>query len=202
MTRALGKLLRMWVLLHTKHRGVQCGIGTYIGPRVHMRTGEVALGAYTFIGAECWLASRVKIGNFVMLAPRVAVVGGDHRINRVGRPSIFAGRDVNRPVVIGDDVWIGYGVHVMHGVTIGEGAVVSAGAVVTKDVAPYSIVAGTPAQTIRMRFTPSEIERHATALQKRREALSQGANLQDRLLQFVYERQKESEDADPRAKKD
>ena len=54
-------------------------------------------------------------------------------------------------VIIGDRVWIGYGALVMPGITIGEGAVVAAGAVVTKDVEPFTIVAGVPAKPIGQR---------------------------------------------------
>lgn len=60
--------------------------------------------------------------------------------------------DNNGDIVIGNDVWIGYEAVIMQGVTIGDGAIVGARAVVTKDVAPYSIVAGVPAKIIRMRF--------------------------------------------------
>ena len=58
----------------------------------------------------------------------------------------------NKPVVIGNDIWIGAGSIILPGVTIGNGAVVAAGAVVTKDVEPYAIVGGVPAKTIRYRF--------------------------------------------------
>ncbi|MCH9757026.1 MAG: CatB-related O-acetyltransferase [Gammaproteobacteria bacterium] len=57
--------------------------------------------------------------------------------------------------VIGDDVWIGHQALIMPGVTIGPGAIIGAGSVVTKDVAPYTIVAGNPAKMIRQRFDES-----------------------------------------------
>ncbi len=54
--------------------------------------------------------------------------------------------------VVGNDVWIGHGATIMPGVTIGNGAIIATAAVVTKDVAPYTIVGGNPAQVIRRRF--------------------------------------------------
>ena len=64
-----------------------------------------------------------------------------------------------RRIIIGNDVWIGYGVIINRGVTIGDGAVIGAGSVVTKDVPPYTIVAGTPAKIIKMRFDESQIDK-------------------------------------------
>ena len=57
------------------------------------------------------------------------------------------------PVRIGNDVWIGSDAYIGPGITIGDGAVVGARAVVTRDVQPYEIVAGVPAQRIRLRFS-------------------------------------------------
>ncbi len=54
-------------------------------------------------------------------------------------------------MTIGDRVWIAYRAVILPGVTIGEGAVVAAGAVVSRDVAPYTIVAGNPAQPVGTR---------------------------------------------------
>jgi len=59
----------------------------------------------------------------------------------------------SRDTVIGHDVWIGHNATIMPGVTIGSGAIIASGAVVTKDVAPYTIVGGNPAQVIRQRFS-------------------------------------------------
>lgn len=130
-----------------------------------MRKGALTLGSGCFIGPECWIASTARLGNFVMLAARVAIVGGDHRMDRAGTPMIHSPRDENRPVVIGDDVWVGYGVIILHGVRIGEGSVIGAGSVVTSDVPEYSVMAGVPARFIRRRFSTEVQETsHRTAL--------------------------------------
>lgn len=61
--------------------------------------------------------------------------------------------------IIGNDVWIGAEVMVMPGITIGDGAIIGSRALVTKDVAPYTVVAGNPAKEIRKRFAPTAIDR-------------------------------------------
>jgi acetyltransferase-like isoleucine patch superfamily enzyme len=60
-------------------------------------------------------------------------------------------------VRLGNDVWIGNNVMIYDGVTIGDGAIVAAGAIVTKDVPPYSIVAGVPSKILKYRFTKDQI---------------------------------------------
>ncbi len=63
------------------------------------------------------------------------------------------------PVIIGNDVWIGANVVIMNGVTIGHGAIIGATSVVTKDVPPYTIVAGSPARVIKSRFEDHIVQR-------------------------------------------
>ncbi|ESQ90412.1 CatB-related O-acetyltransferase [Asticcacaulis benevestitus] len=58
-----------------------------------------------------------------------------------------------RDTEVGHDVWIGHNATIMPGVTIGSGAIIASGAVVTKDVTPYTIMGGNPAQVIRQRFS-------------------------------------------------
>ncbi len=71
----------------------------------------------------------------------------------------FMAHRASRRTVIGPDTWLGHGVIVKPEVTIGAGAIVASGAVVTKDVAPYMIVAGVPAQPLRARFAPAIADR-------------------------------------------
>jgi acetyltransferase-like isoleucine patch superfamily enzyme len=162
------KRFRMFLLLTFKYRLIKCGKGTYFGPSLLIMPKCVSIGHNSFIGPQCWLQSKVNIGNFVMLAGRVAVIGGDHRFDVVGVPMRFTGRDRMEELltVIEDDVWIGHGCIIIAGVRIGRGAVVAAGAVVTKDVPPYAIVGGVPAKLIRYRFTPEQQKLHNEVLDR------------------------------------
>lgn len=121
---------------------------------------DVRIAEHVYVGNGCVIGKNVSIGRYTMLAPRVAIVGADHRIDVPGVPMIFAGRPEQKPTTIGVDAWIGAGAVVMQGVSIGRGAVVGANAVVTKDVPPYEIWAGIPARKIRDRFS-SEAQRQA-----------------------------------------
>ena len=73
-------------------------------------------------------------------------------------PTFFAARAARR-TTLGADCWIGHGAIIKPEVTVGIGAIVASGAVVTRDVAPFAIMAGVPAQPIRSRFSPAVIDR-------------------------------------------
>lgn len=113
---------------------------------------------HTFIAMGCWIGPGVELEAYVMLGPRVAFVGADHRYDVPGMPIMFSGREELPKTVVERDAWIGYGAIILAGNRIGRGAIVAAGAVVTKDVPPYTIVAGVPARPIGQRF-PDEAER-------------------------------------------
>ena len=110
----------------------------------------------------------VEIGNFCSIARNVSVHGYLHDHQRIS--SYHVGRNIlGRPIEeelvsrgptrVGHDVWIGAGSHVMAGVEIGDGAVIGAGSVVTRDIPPYAVAVGTPAEAVRFRFSPEIIRR-------------------------------------------
>lgn len=128
---------------------------------------DLKTGKYCYMGPGCWICPNVTFGNYVMFGPEVSILGGDHVTNIPGTPIIFSGRPDTPKTVIEDDVWVGFRSQIMAGVRIGKGAVVAAGSIVTKDVEPFSIVGGVPAQFIKNRFySQSDVETHFEMLKK------------------------------------
>ncbi|MEK7477472.1 MAG: CatB-related O-acetyltransferase [Candidatus Coatesbacteria bacterium] len=138
----------------------------YMGGKSSISRDLVA-GPFSFIGNGCTIGPKVRLGAYSMLGPGVLITGMDHRYDLPGTPMIFSGRPALVETVIEEDVWIGARAILMAGVRIGRGAIVGAGSIVTRDVEPYSIVAGVPAKEIRKRFAkPEEIEAHNAMLSK------------------------------------
>jgi len=152
---------RFWmILLRPAFR--KCGKHVLFDPADHFTFQNVELGDYVAIGkGATFLAteSRIILGNKVMLGPNVTIIGGNHNTSVVGKYmyDVLEKRSCDdEDVVIEDDVWVGSNAIILKGVTIRRGAIVAAGALVTKDVPPYSIVAGVPARVIKLRFDSLE----------------------------------------------
>ena len=108
---------------------------------------NVSIGEMSSIGSGAWVYAldKIMIGKNVCIGEDVRLITGSHDVTS---PHFNL---VTRPITINDNVWIATGAIVLPGVTIGEGAVVGAGSVVTKDVEPWSVVAGNPAKFIKKR---------------------------------------------------
>lgn len=123
---------------------------------------KLEIGNYFYIGRDSFIETDCVIGDYVIFANKVGVVGRyDHNYQEIGRPirvaqsirdSNYNWKGLDSITIIGNDVWIGYGAVILSGVTIGDGAIVAAGSVVTKNVNAYTIVGGNPARLIRNRF--------------------------------------------------
>lgn len=85
------------------------------------------------------------------MGPECIIYARNHAHERIDIPMIDQGFENEKPVTIEDDVWIGGRVTILPGVTVHQGAILGAGSVVTKDVPPYAIVGGNPAEIIRFR---------------------------------------------------
>lgn len=96
-------------------------------------------------GCHIAVQNQVTIGNNVRIAPYVLILDSDfHKVD-----DHFSEEGINSPIIIHDNVWIASNSTILKGVEIGEGAVVAAGSVVTKNVPPFTVVAGVPAKVIR-----------------------------------------------------
>ena len=95
-----------------------------------------------------------------MMGTDVTVITRNHRFDRIDIPMMRQGFEEEKPVYIGDDVWIGDRVIILPGVHVGNGCVIAAGSVVTKDVAPYTVVGGVPAHFIKERFSEEQLTKH------------------------------------------
>ena len=115
---------------------------------INNAVGDVTIGDHTRVGIHCTVIGPVCIGNHVNLAQGITVTALNHYFADSNRKIDEQGIST-KPVVIGDDVWIGANAVILPGVTIGRHVVVAAGAVVTKDVPDYSLVAGVPAKEIK-----------------------------------------------------
>lgn len=128
-----------------------CGDWVNIEKGVHFGDG-LAIGNGSGIGAYSNVPSSVTIGENVMIGQELLVYTNNHRMDRIDIPMKEQGWTESKPVVIGDDVWIGSRVTILPGVHIGKGSVIGAGAVVTKNVPDYEIWGGNPACFLKSRL--------------------------------------------------
>lgn len=160
--------------LHADCDIVEAEFGRFVEIGKGSRVAFSSFGDYSYCDRYADIANTT-IGKFANIASFTRIGPTDHPMDQ---PSLhhflyrsadywddaavdadFFAHRKSRRAYIGHDTWIGHGAVIRPEVTIGDGAVVAAGAVVTKDVAPYTIVAGVPAKPLRTRFAPDIAER-------------------------------------------
>jgi acetyltransferase-like isoleucine patch superfamily enzyme len=138
-------------------------------------SGQISIGNYTNIeeNVSIQCLTNIKIGSFCGIAEGTLIADNnnhptevtariEHRIRvstgGLGYLGLGNGWEMSdtAPVVIGDAVWICGNSTILKGVTIGDGAIVARGSVVTKDVEPYTVVAGNPAKKVKELLQPQE----------------------------------------------
>jgi acetyltransferase-like isoleucine patch superfamily enzyme len=142
-----------------------------IGVNTHVRGtlliynygGKIAIGNNCYVGdaSRIWSGEKITIGNDVLIAHNVNIVDTQaHELDSIERSERYVDLIKNGPwsskgnietkaITIHNKAWISFNAVILKGVTIGEGAIVAAGSVVTKDVEPYTLVAGNPAVFIK-----------------------------------------------------
>ena len=128
-----------------------CGRWVNIEKGVRFGTG-LKIGNGSGIGAYSMIPSNVTIGENVMMGQECLMFTQNHSFDRLDIPMGGQGTQAPRPIVIGNDVWIGARVIILPGVHVGDGAIIGAGAVVTKNIPSYEIWGGNPARFLKSRI--------------------------------------------------
>lgn len=138
----------------------------FVGKKVRIQRGLSIINAPN---------EKVYLGDYSGVAPNVTIVTNNHR-STVGKTQFeISGtheNDKSADVIVAEDVWIGTNSTILAGVHIGRGAIVGAGAVVTKNVPPYSVVAGVPARIIAAVFCKEDILKHESLIYPQTERLT------------------------------
>ena len=131
----------------------------------------IRAGRHTIVPDDIDCHVELEFGAFCSIASGLTIVSGQHP--GVDFPACISNfpffehlwADWYPPsrhdgrVDVGSDVWVGQGVTIMEGVVVGHGSILAAGSVVVRDVPPYSVFAGNPADVKKYRFAPDQIER-------------------------------------------
>ncbi|MBC7888322.1 MAG: acyltransferase [Ferruginibacter sp.] len=141
------------------------GRGTHIRGHLNLFKygGKITIGEDSYVGdhSRIWSGEEVKIGNHVQISHNVNIIDTSaHEFDAIERaeryidmisngPWVDQGNVQTAPVIIEDYAWISLNATILRGVTIGEGSIVAANSVVTKDVPPYTLVAGIPAKVVK-----------------------------------------------------
>jgi len=151
-----------------------CDLGPYTEVGLGTRLAHTSFGAYSYCDRYCDIANTT-VGKFANIASFVRIGATDHPLDRASLHHFmyrsasywddaaddadwFAHRQTRR-AEIGHDTWIGHNAQIKPEVTVGHGAVIASGAIVTREVAPFAIVAGIPAKSVRDRLPPAIAER-------------------------------------------
>lgn len=138
---------RLWVARSLGVTFVVPGRATLMWKAEIWSPRRLTIGEGTIVGPHVLLDARggITLGDSVNVSSYTRMMSAKHDVDDPEFAAVFA------PIVLGDRVWIGMGATILGGVHVGEGAVVAANATVTKDVEPFTVVAGTPARKVRDR---------------------------------------------------
>ncbi|OKL56492.1 hypothetical protein UA08_08242 [Talaromyces atroroseus] len=115
----------------------------YVDYGCNIRLGDRFYANFNLTILDCGL---VTIGDRVMFGPNVSIYAATHETDVQSRRENI---EYARPVVIGDDCWVGGNVVILPGVTVGKGCTIAAGAVVSRDIPDWSVAMGQPARVVK-----------------------------------------------------
>jgi putative colanic acid biosynthesis acetyltransferase WcaF len=142
------RMFHVWRRFLLRMFGAKLGVGTYAYPSVQIwAPWNLEMQDHSCLShfVDCYCVNRVVIGHHATVSQYSFLCTASHDYNRADMPLVTA------PIVIGAHAWVTADVFVGPGVTIGQGAVVAARSTVTRDVPPWTVVAGSPAKHIGQR---------------------------------------------------
>jgi maltose O-acetyltransferase len=146
----LGKLfngLRVLIL----RRIFPIGQNTKLQSGIYVGNGkDIQIGSFSRINENVKL-DNVKIGDYVMIAPGVTILGKMHNTESLSTPMVLQGEKKFEQTIISDNVWIGTNAVILPGLNIESGCIIAAGAVLTKNTQVNGVYAGIPAKLIKIR---------------------------------------------------
>ena len=145
----LGTLARSYRALCIRLIAIESGRRLGIGRKVRF-SRKLHVGTDSGIGDGAFFQGEVYIGSKVLMAPFCAFIAQNHSFADTKIPIKEQGM-TEAPIIIGDNVWLGYGVTVLAGVQIGSNSVIGAKSVVTKNIPEGSVAVGVPAKVVRKR---------------------------------------------------
>ena len=121
-----------------------------LDPALEQSIPKIRIGSYCTIlhDFQCNANLSVEVQDYVLIAPRVFVTDSDHLVDEAGERTTLSNAFRSAAVVIEHDCWLGVNSVILKGVRVGHHSAVGANAVVTRDVPPFSIVAGVPAKVV------------------------------------------------------
>lgn len=129
-----------------------CGRSPRVNTRAHVGSGRrVSMGNNCNLSPGLRVIGDLTLGNDVMMGPEAVFISYNHETKDFTIPMRAQGATESRPIIVGNDVWIGMRAMIMPGVRIGDHAIIAAGSIVTKDVPEWAIVGGNPAKIIKYR---------------------------------------------------
>ncbi len=128
--------------------GKRTQIGSFT--KIKASDGKLSIGTNCFVGNNCFItadSAGVRIGDFVMIAASVSIIGNNYRYDDLATP-VCMQEKTSKGIVIGDDVWIGAGCVILDGSEIGSHCIVAPNSVVSDEIPSNSIVQGNPAVVV------------------------------------------------------
>lgn len=154
--RAIHKIYRFYHDIYTRSlvkQFYEIGVDSLVDFNVIAHSPEnIKIGSKVFIGRNVILAAydHITIGDGCAIAAGCKLISGNHSYSKPLNDQEVEDY-ILEPIVLKNDVWLGYNVIVLPGVILGRGCTVAAGSVVTKSFPEFSIIAGVPAKTVKMR---------------------------------------------------